>query len=76
MQDHYRGYEYMDLDPEPDSPVPSGVSEATSDRGAGPLGFAGTAVRERTEAAGLTTLAREFGGGPTLPMLPGTWEPD
>ena len=28
-------------------------------------------------AAGLTTLAGgEFGGGPTIPMVPGTWEAD
>ncbi|MGO8769389.1 MAG: hypothetical protein ACLQLD_11840, partial [Mycobacterium sp.] len=28
------------------------------------------------EAAGLTTLAGdEFGGGPKMPMVPGTWDP-
>jgi PPE-repeat protein len=65
-----RGYEYMDLEPEP-MVVPS-------DRGAGPLGFAGTASKQiATAAAGLTTLAdNEFGGGPRMPMMPGTWGTD
>ena len=74
-QDHYRGYEYMDLDSVPDTPVMAGVASVASDRGAGSLGFAGTASNDAAEAAGLTTLAGdEFGGGPTLPMLPRTWE--
>jgi PPE-repeat protein len=65
-----RGYEYMDLEPEP-TVVPS-------DRGAGPLGFAGTASKQiTTAAAGLTTLADdEFGSGPRMPMMPGTWDTD
>jgi len=43
------------------------------DQGAGPLGFAGTAVRAGTrDAAGLASLAGDgFGGGPTVPMVPG-----
>ena len=65
-----RGYEYMDLEPEP-TVVPS-------DRGAGPLGFSGTGAKETaTAAAGLTTLADdEFGGGPHMPMMPSTWGTD
>lgn len=50
----------------------------TSDRGAGFFGFAGT-VRQETvvEVAGLTTLVGDdFGGSPTMPMVPGTWGPD
>jgi PPE-repeat protein len=49
-----------------------------SDQGAGNLGFAGTARKESVAgAAGLTTLAGdEFGGGPRMPMVPGTWDPD
>ncbi len=59
-----RGYEYMDLEP---TVVPS-------DTGSGPLGFAGTAANETaTTAAGLATLDDEFGGGPRMPMMPGTW---
>jgi PPE-repeat protein len=41
------------------------------------LGFAGTARKDAAEAAGLATLAGdEFGGGPSVPMLPRTWEAD
>jgi PPE-repeat protein len=81
-----RGYgdEFMDMNVDVDSdwggppgekPVESTVA---SDRGAGQLGFAGTARKSAfTEAAGLTTLAGdEFGGGPTMPMVPGTWDPE
>jgi PPE-repeat protein len=85
MKDHYRGYEFMDLDPdskaEPDPFADSGksaASAAASGQGAGPLGFAGTARKEADiPAAGLATLAGDdFGGGPSVPMVPGTWEPD
>jgi PPE-repeat protein len=79
-----RGYgdEFMDMnvEVEPDWGDPSGqqpaASTAASDRGAGDLGFAGTVRKETVAgAAGLTTLAGdEFGGGPSVPMLPGTWE--
>jgi PPE-repeat protein len=57
-----RGYEYMDL--------------AASDQGAGTLGFAGvTAKASADNAVGLTTLAGDgFGGGPTMPMVPGSWQ--
>jgi PPE-repeat protein len=81
-----RGYgdEFMDMnfevDPDwgepPDGePVPATVA---SDQGAGNMGFAGTVRKETVaEAAGLTTLAGdEFGGGPTMPMVPGTWDPN
>jgi PPE-repeat protein len=77
-----RGYgdEFMDMniDVDPDWGTPSGAKSVASNRGAGTLGFAGTAPKEAvTEAAGLTTLAEdEFGGGPRMPMLPGTWDPD
>jgi PPE-repeat protein len=68
----------MDVDVDPDWGPPQeepAAATAASDAGAGPLGFTGT-VRERTAtaAAGLTTLAAdEFGDGPPMPMLPGTW---
>jgi PPE-repeat protein len=81
-----RGYgdEFMDMniDVDPDWGTPPGegpvASTASSGRGAGNLGFAGAAPKDAvTEAAGLTTLAGdEFGGGPRMPMLPGTWDPD
>ena len=62
--------------------IPRGLSPradrtAASDRGAGPLGFAGTARKRVSAAAGLATLDDDdFGGGAVLPMLPGTWNAD
>ncbi|ORW84017.1 hypothetical protein AWC26_00975 [Mycobacterium shimoidei] len=54
-----RGYEYMDLEPEP------------SDQGAGILGFAGT-VHTPVVATGLATVPTDdFGTGPDVPMMPG-----
>jgi PPE-repeat protein len=72
-----RGYadEFADLDSDVDPGVPP-EAEA-SDRGAGPLGFAGTVSKESAQAAGLTVLAGDgFGGGPMVPLVPGTWTPD
>jgi hypothetical protein len=68
----------MNVEVDPDWDTPPGAESAASDRGAGNLGFSGTAPKETVaEAAGLTTLAGdEFGGGPRMPMLPGTWDPD
>jgi PPE-repeat protein len=76
------GNEYMDMDVqvEPDWGAPPGWesvgSTLASDQGARPLGFAGTTRREAVvEATGLATLAGDgFGGGPAVPMVPGTWE--
>ena len=72
QRDH--GDEFMDMNVE----VDPDWSAVASDRGAGNLGFAGTSARQAAgEAAGLTTLAGdEFGGGPRMPMLPGSWDPD
>jgi len=73
-----RGYgdEFMEMNinVDPDWGGPGGTSIA-SDHGGGRLGFAGTAGKTTvTQAAGLTTLAGgDFGGGPTMPMVPGTW---
>jgi PPE-repeat protein len=78
-----RGYgnEYMDMNVEVDpdwAGPPAAESPAAtmaSDQGAGNLGFTGTARREAAAgAAGLTTMvADEFGSGPRMPLLPGTW---
>lgn len=71
------GDEFLDMDSD------SGFGRSTGDhgaqaseRGAGTLGFAGTATKERrVRAVGLTALAGdEFGNGPRMPMVPGTWE--
>jgi PPE-repeat protein len=48
-------------------------STATSDRGSGPLGFAGTVRKRTSAAAGLATLEGDFGSSALLPMVPGTW---
>ena len=75
-----RGYgdEFMDMNIDVDPDWDERPSTSASGRGAGTLGFAGTTPKDAiTEAAGLTTLAGdEFGGGPQMPMLPGTWDPD
>ncbi|MGO8966190.1 PPE family protein [Mycobacterium sp.] len=65
-----RGYEYMDLDPEP--------AVTPSDRGAGALGFSGTAGKvSGGTATGLATLTDDdFGSGPRMPMMPSTWGAD
>ncbi len=73
-----RGYgdEFLDMnvDVDPEWAEQPGAETAASDHGAGNLGFAGTARKSVAEAAGLTTLsADEFGVGPRMPMLPGTW---
>jgi PPE-repeat protein len=81
MPERQYGDEFMDYDAgagsgpanEPREPLEPLV--AASARGAGAMGFGGTAVKDDVDAAGLFTLpADEFGGGPTIPMLPTTWE--
>lgn len=65
------GDEFLDMnvDVDPD------WGATASDQGGGALGFAGTAPKAAAAAAsGLITLAGdEFGGGPTMPMMPSTW---
>jgi PPE-repeat protein len=82
MDDQHRGHRYEFLDADPETGVDGNLGEGwggfahPSDHGAGPLGFAGTVSKDAAQAAGLATLAGdEFGGGPSLPMLPGTWDP-
>ncbi len=70
------GDEFVDMDSDlGPSAEPEEVSAAASDRGAGALGFAGTVRREAvSQAAGLATLSGNgFGGGPSMPMVPGSW---
>jgi PPE-repeat protein len=78
-----RGYEYVDLDGDPgggddaDEQQHTAATAASGQR-AGPLGFAGTArTGAGVRAAGLTTLPGDaFNGGPKMPMMSSTWEPD
>ncbi len=67
-----------DTEPEPDTlanDAQQATSATASDQGAGPLGFFGTArENDATQAAGLATLNDDrFTGGPTVPMMPGSW---
>jgi PPE-repeat protein len=74
-----RGYEYMDLEDDDDSAGSEPVGAvAASGTGTGTQGFAGTAAKSGAgQAAGLATLADDaFGGGPRMPMIPGTWSAD
>ncbi len=79
MRDH--ADEFVDMDADMGDGSDRGDSErlvsATASRnGAGTLGFAGTAHKTAAaRAAGLTMLGGdEFGGGPPVPMVPGTWD--
>jgi PPE-repeat protein len=73
------GHEFMEMNinVDPDWGVPPQQAVA-SDQGAGPLGFAGTVRKEAVPAAaGLMTLGDdEFGGGPSMPIVPGSWNPE
>ncbi|KUI31504.1 hypothetical protein AU195_04880 [Mycobacterium sp. IS-1496] len=75
-----RGYAdaYMDYEDDPDESPVEEPRVAASSRGAGPMGFTGTAPGAAdARATGLTTLSPDaFGSGPVTPMLPGTWDPD
>ena len=74
-----RGYgdEFMEMNiaVDPEWGQPPGTAPIASDHGGGRLGFAGTVGKATvTQAAGLMTLdGSDFGGGPTMPMVPGTW---
>jgi len=73
-----RGYAHefmeMNISIEPDW---SGPAATVSESGAGPLGFAGTVQKRALAATGLATLSNDvFGGGPAMPMIPGTWTAD
>ena len=71
-------YEFMDLDQDPDPGVGTDDPHAArpSEDSAGPLGFAGaTAKPGAAQAAGLATLTRDgLSDGPSVPMMPSTWD--
>ncbi len=75
MRDYADEFADMDSDLGP-SVEPEEASVLASDRGAGPLGFVGTVHKDTAaQAAGLATLSGNgFGGGPSMPMVPGTWD--
>lgn len=73
-----RKYDYadatMDYEVDPDWADPSQPGPVASDSGGGSLGFAGTVQKSSDHATGLATLeSDDFGGGPSVPMLPHTW---
>ncbi|HXO81647.1 MAG TPA: PPE family protein [Mycobacterium sp.] len=73
QRDHADEFADMNVDVDPDW----GTSAEASDRGAGPLGFAGTVSKGSEQAVGLATLSDDgYGSGPSMPMLPNTWSPD
>jgi PPE-repeat protein len=82
MHDHADEFADMNVEVDPDWGAPANgepvASTVASDRGAGSLGFAGTVDKDTVaEAAGLATLSGDdFGGGPRMPMVPGTWGPE
>lgn len=73
-----RGYRHEYLEPDSGAAVGADwVAPApASERGAGTLGFSGAAPGTGAAAvAGLTTLNDDpLGGGPTVPMMPSSWE--
>lgn len=73
-------YEFMEMD---EGTTPAGDAEdpyaaRPSEDSAGPLGFAGAAAKsDAAQATGLATLTRDgLSDGPTLPMMPSTWDRD
>src|SRR5271156_4900254 len=82
LRDHADEFADMNVEVDPDWGAPANgepvASTVASDRGAGSLGFAGTVDKQSVaEAAGLATLSGNgFGGGPSMPMVPGTWGPE
>jgi PPE-repeat protein len=81
MHDHDDEFLDLNVDVDPDWGGPADEEErlaaaTASGSGAGRLGFAGTAHKDADlPASGLTKLAGdEFGSGPRMPMVPGTWD--
>lgn len=73
-----RGYshEFMEMNVNVD-PDWSGPATVASGHDTGALGFAGTVRKKAMAATGLAKLSDDqFGAGPTMPMLPGTWNAD
>lgn len=67
-----RRYEYLEQGSDAGS-----AHTVASDRGAGQMGFAGTAPGPGAPPAGLTTLAgASLDDSPGLPLLPSSWSPE
>lgn len=72
-----RAVEYMDMNATPAAEGYARTATA-SHRGAGPIGFIGTASRTEVTATGLARLTREgdFSEAARAPMVPNTWDPE
>ncbi len=70
----------MDLDEgvDPTGDAEDRYAAGPSEDSAGPLGFAGAAAKSGgAQATGLVTLTRDgLSDGPTVPMMPSTWDRD
>ncbi|OBJ91122.1 hypothetical protein A9W97_12775 [Mycobacterium gordonae] len=77
-RDHGDEFADMNVGVDPDWAAPNDPGSTASAAGGGSFGFTGTVRKgSAADAAGLATLADdEFGGGPTAPMLPSTWDAD
>lgn len=75
-QDRADQFMTMGVGVDPDWELPEEEPVLAADRGAGPLGFTGSAAEGQLAAAGMTRLTGVFGNGPTEPMVPGSWGDD
>lgn len=75
MTQRQYGDEFMDMEVEVEPEWEETPGTAASHQGAHRLGLAGTVGKDAVaEATGLASLDDDdFGGGPTIPMLPSTW---
>jgi len=75
LHDHGDEFADMDIAVDPDWGASSDDRPVASSSGAGLSGFSGTVRGQAAEkAAGLASLAGDgFGGGPNMPMVPGSW---
>jgi len=80
MQDHADEFADMNVDVQQDWGSPNNrepvAAAVASQNGTGSLGFAGTVDKDSfVPASGLATLSNnDFGNGPRMPMVPGTWD--
>ncbi|HWF71330.1 MAG TPA: PPE family protein [Mycobacterium sp.] len=77
MRDYADEFADIDSDLGPGT-EPEEAPVLASGQSAGSLGFVGTVHKDTAaDAAGLAMLSGNgFGGGPSMPMVPGTWSPD
>jgi hypothetical protein len=73
-RDHSDRFMTMGVEVDPDWGLPDDEPVVAADRGAGPVGFAGNAVKERITPVGMTRRqVSALGSGPQEPMVPASW---